>query len=135
MVKTYQVIGVDGKDWKVDGTISIDDAGAITYTATPGNDALMAEIMDEPVTVRVSDPAKSNIKHVPYPGRETVENQRSVTRQEDPALWFAQLPVKYHGSAFYVVPWFPTKPVSERISNVESTRRTKRQGTPKRIRR
>jgi hypothetical protein len=136
MLRTYQVIGFDGNDCKVDGTISMDDAGAITYTATPGNKAMMAEFMDEAIPVRDPSKEEGRIRHVPKPGKQEVKSEfRLVTRHTDPALWFEWLPIQYHGSVFYVVPWSPTKPVSERISNLESTRRRKRQGTPKGIRR
>jgi hypothetical protein len=105
MINTYQVIGFDGDDWKVEGTISMDDAGIITYTATPGSEAMMAELMDVPASVY--DPEHADIRHVPKPGQEDVPTRREITPHSDPKLWFEQLPAKYHGTYFWVEPLEP----------------------------
>jgi hypothetical protein len=91
-------------DEEIDGTITLDDAGVVTYTATPGNEAAMAELVDEPVLVRGGRPDPL-FHRVPKPGQEPVASDvRSVTRQSDPAAWFKQLPIQFHGSRFRVVP-------------------------------
>jgi len=86
--KAYDVLALgDGTDYEKWGTISMDRAGMISHTATPGNEAKMAELMDESIPVK--DPK--------------TEMPRRITRQSDPHTWFEWLPIQYHGTAFKVV--------------------------------
>ena len=89
------------------GTITMDDAGLITCTATPGNEDMMKELMDDAIIV-LNEPTAIGepVEHVPCPGREDEPepDMKLVTRESDPRTWFAWLPVQYHGVAFRVVP-------------------------------
>ena len=123
-MKTLRV--ESGFGFELDGTITMDDAGAITYTATAGNEDMMAMLMNESVYVYDGEP---RVVHVPKPGQEPQKTRmRAVTRQDDPKLWFEELPQKYHGSAFRVVPLDPTEKsgkVREHLINPRRRRKSK----------
>jgi hypothetical protein len=109
MVKTYDVLALqDDKAARLDlqGTVSMDEAGVISFTATPGNEAKMAELMDEPIPVRdSSSEARGRVTHVPKSGEtEKPSELRTVTRQSDPQVWFDALPGQYHGTTLRIVP-------------------------------
>jgi hypothetical protein len=96
-MKSYQAVsaGMDGRE--LAGTITMDEAGKITYTVEPGKEQVMAWLMDAPIPIATDEPP-----------------MRRVTRQSNPALWFEWLPIQYHGSAFYVVPLAPGEKPGEK---------------------
>jgi hypothetical protein len=107
-MRTYQAVGRNkaGTDMEVQGTITMDDAGVITYSATPGNKRWMRELMNESIPVRIKEikGPYEPMYHVPKPGKKMAKPSVGVvTRKDNPATWFEWLPAQYHGSAFYVV--------------------------------
>jgi hypothetical protein len=88
-MKTCQAISLGPGGYVLDGTIKIEDAGVITYTATPGNEAYMAELVAGPI------PTIQRGQH------------RLLTSSENPQEWFDMLPVQYHGSFARVIPLGP----------------------------
>ena len=64
MMRTYRV----ESDGELDGTITMDDAGIITYTATAGKEDYMDRLMEEPIPVHGPCNPSVTIRRVPYPG-------------------------------------------------------------------
>lgn len=107
-MKTYEAVGRNnaGTDMEVQGTVSMDDAGVITYTATRGNKRAMRWLMNEPIPVPIKyiKGPYEPIHNVPKPGKKAGPPVVGrVSRKTNPATWFEWLPAQYHGSAFFVV--------------------------------
>ena len=92
MIKTYKVVGLRGGERKMSGTISMDDARIITYTAAPGKKAMMKRLMG--LTFRIIDHSseeRGRVYRVPKPSQGPKPLRapyRSINRQSEPALWF-----------------------------------------------
>ena len=124
-MKTYEVVGRNngGTDMVVRGTISMDDAGAITYTARRGYKRAMRWLMDEPIPIPIKwikGPYKP-LHNVPKPGKNAGPPVvGKVTRESNPATWFEWLPAQYHGSALFVAE------IDPRESAVKRTKKSAR---------
>jgi hypothetical protein len=124
-MRTYQAVGRNkaGTGMEVHGIITMDDAGVITYSATPGNKRMMRWLMNEPIPVRIKEikGPYEPIYTVPRPGKKMAKpSVGRVTRKHNPAVWFEWLPAQYHGSAFYVVE------IDARESAAKTTKKDKR---------
>ena len=70
------------KSWEASGVVTAGTAtfenGAVFFTVTPGYEMMMANVINTPVLVRGSE--------------------KRVTLDEDPVLWFENLPYTYRGA-------------------------------------
>jgi hypothetical protein len=85
--KVCEIVSVEEEGGKavrnVVGTFVL-DGGRITYSASPGNDRMMQNLLQTPATLQ-----DAKIK---------------VTAAETPALWFQRLPWTFGGSYLYARP-------------------------------